>query len=258
MTASATANTPGAWREYIASNAISASDFISCLHLQAVGNNQVAGTDNSMLLDIGKGAAGSEEIVAEGIAVGGAANSGGAGPTIHLPVKIPGATRVAMRVRAATGGRVLTLQQLLASGQIQTSAFAEQLPAVVDVLGTSPSTSAGTAMAGASGSWTQITAGTAKEYQAIIVIPSGPASSGVAGTTNFTLTLGTGQAGQETELSYCTGFYNTTGSLFPLQMSMISAVYGGLVPVGTRIAVRHNLSANPERVTACVIGIPFA
>ena len=257
MTASATANTPGAWVQYITAANIAATDTIHSLHIQAVGNNQVAGADNSMLLDIGKGAAGSEVIVAEDIAVGGAANSGGAGPTLHIPVRIEGATRVALRVRAATGSRVLTMQQISAFGSSVLQPFADRLPLALDVIGSSKATSTGTAMAGASGAWTEIISATTRDYQALVIVPSLVGGFTGAATTTVNLDIGIGASGQEALLAHSMGFYNANGVLFPYGLLAPNTIYGGFVPAGTRIAVRHNLAANPGRVGACVIGVPY-
>jgi hypothetical protein len=257
MTASATPNTPGAWVQYIANNVISATDTIQSLHIQAIGNNQAANTDNSMLLDIAKGAAGSEVIIAQNIAVGGAWNTSSAGPFFHLPIRIEGATRVAMRVRAAVGSRVLTMQNLVASGAPDKSPFADRLPTSVDTLGTSTATSTGTVMTGASGTWTEITASTTKDYQSLIVIPSGPANITGAVQTQYRLDLGIGASGSESVISFYNGSYAGNGFIFTLPISGITAIYSGFVPAGTRIAVRHNLAANPERLCACVIGVPY-
>lgn len=257
ITASSTANTPGAWVQYIANNTISASDTIHCLHIQAIGNNQVAGADNSSLIDIGIGAAGSEVIIAEGIAVGGGANSAGAGPHIHLPVRIPGATRVALRHRAAVGSRVLTVQQVVASAPLAGTPFAFQLPTAVDVIGTDAATSQGTGMSGSSGSWTQILAATTRAYQALVLVPS--VSGGFTGGSalSYLLELGIGAAGQEAAVAYSIGTMNGSGSLFPLYLAAPNTIYGANVPAGTRISVRHNAPSNPERLAACVIGVPY-
>lgn len=257
-TASATANTPGAWVQYLANNAVASTDTIHCIHFQAIGNNQAVGADNSMLLDIGIGAAGSETVIASNIAVGGAANSAGIGPFFCLPIRIPGATRVALRVRAATGSRVLTVQVIAFTGAPALRSFSGRLPTTVDTLGTSTATSAGTAMSGASGSWTQITGATTVDYQALIVLASGPGSITGAPATEFRLDLGLGDAGSEQDVAFAYAFYTANGFIanrFPLSLS---SIYGGFVPAGTRIAVRHNLAANPERVCACVIGVPYA
>jgi len=256
MTASSTANTPGAWVQYITKNQIAASDTITAIHIQAVGNNQAVGSDNSMLLDIGKGAAGSEVIVAQNISVGGAQNSGGYGSLCTLPVRIDGATRVACRVRAATGSRVLTMTNIWASGMPTLSPFADRLPTAVDTLGTSTATSAGTAMSGASGTWTEITSATTKDYQSLVLLPSGPSSASTTGGT-FRLDLGIGSAGAEIQVAYFGGVISSAGGIGVSFQSVQTAIYGGFVPAGTRIAVRHNLASGPERVCACVIGVPY-
>jgi len=258
MTASATANTPGAWVQYFANNAIASTDTIHAIHIQGVGNNQANTADNSMLLDIGKGAAGSEVIVAENIAVGGALNSGGFGPLFTIPVRIEGATRIAMRVRAATGSRILTIPTIIASAAPAPAPWADRLPLTVDVIGTSTTTSAGTAMSGSSGTWVQITASTTKDYQALIVIPSGPGNASAAASVSFRLDLGIGASGSEQAVAYYNGVVNTTTGVGMNNLAPTTNTYGGFVPAGTRIAVRHNLAANPERLCACVIGVPYA
>lgn len=258
VTASATANTPGAWQQVITSSAISSSETICSLAIQAIGNNQQVNTDNSMLLDIGKGAAGSETIVASNIAIGGLNNGTGQGPFVILPVRIEGATRVAFRVRAAVGSRVMTLTSLLTSGQAASSSIASRLPTSLDTIGTSTSTSAGTAMSGSSGTWVQITSATSVDYQALVLVPSGPFStSGLSGNTTYQLTLGIGPSGSEVELAYAAGFYGTYGQMFPYPLSAASAIYGGFIPAGTRIAVKHNIASNPQNLCACVIGVPY-
>jgi hypothetical protein len=256
MTASATPNTPGAWVQYIANNQVSASDTIAAIHILAIGNNQSVAADNSMLLDIGKGAAGSEVIVAENIAVGGALNSASFGPLLTVPVQIEGATRVACRVRAATGSRVLTMQAIWASGSPASAPFADRLPTAVDVIGTSTATSAGTTMTGASGTWTQLTASTTKDYQSLVLLPSGPANTSTTGAS-FRLDLGLGAAGSEVAVAYFWGLLNVNSGVGHLVQSVQTAAYGGFIPAGTRISVRHNLAANPGRLCACVIGVPY-
>lgn len=256
-TASATANTPGAWVQYLANNAVASTDTIHCVHLQAIGNNQAVGADNSMLLDIGIGAAGSETVIASNIAIGGAANSNGIGPFFYLPIRIPGATRVALRVRAATGSRVLTVQVIAFTGAPALSSFSYRLPTTVDTLGTNTATSTGTAMSGASGTWTQITEATTVDYQALIVLASGPASITGASQTEFRLDLGLGSAGNEQDVAFTYAFYTSNGFIAYRTPLVLSSIYGGFVPAGTRISVRHNLAANPERVCACVIGVPY-
>lgn len=257
VSSAATANNVGNWTQFLSATAIAATSTISAIHFQAIGWTQTTNTDNSMLLDIGKGAAGSETVIVPDIAIGGANNSGGQGPCLLLPVRVPGATRLAVRVRAATASRGILLTNILTSGVTSALPFVDRLPLSLETLGTSQSTSAGTAMSGSSGTWTQITASTSTDYQALILVPSTPASGTGYTQTVWQLDLGIGAAGSEVPVAYQQGFYTSSGFCVPNNMAMPSSIYGGFVPAGTRIAVRHNLAANPERVCACVIGVPY-
>lgn len=257
ITASSTANTPGSWVQLLANNAVSSTDTIQCVIFQAIGNNQATTADNSMLLDIGTGAAGSETVVAPNIAIGGAFNSGGQGPCFCLPIRIAGATRVAARVRSATGSRTITLSVVGFTGAAATAPFVDRLPTSVDTLGTSTSTSAGTAMSGSSGTWVEISSATTTDYQALVVVPSGPGNVSGATLTEFRLDLGIGASGSEQAVAFINGFYTGNTVVVPRVALSFSSLYGGFVPAGSRIAVRHNLAANPERVCACVIGVPY-
>jgi hypothetical protein len=162
-----------------------------------------------------------------------------------------------MRVRAATGSRVLTMQNITSYGHSILNPFSDRLPTSLDTLGTSTSTSTGTAMSGSSSTWVQITEATTKDYQGLVVIPSGPANISAASTTQFRLDLGIGAAGNEMPIAFVNGAYGGNGFIDPSALTATPAIYGGFVPAGTRIAIRHNLAANPERVCACVIGVPY-
>jgi hypothetical protein len=257
ITSGASANTAGAWVQILANNAVSAAETIVCLNIRCIGNNQVNGNDNSVLMDVGIGAAGSETVVASGIAVGGGVNSGGTGCNFALPVKIPGATRVALRIQCAQTSRIYFIQQVVFSGQIADSKFADQLPTSVDVLGTDAATSAGTAMSGASGTWVEITPSTTKEYQALALIPSGPQDTTGGTQVLVHLDLGIGAAGSEEVIAHVGCLVNLNGVIFPFDSNDTHGLFGGLIPAGTRIAVRHDQAASPGRVAACVIGVPF-
>lgn len=255
---STTANAAGAWVQFVANNVISASETINALYIRAVGNNQVAGENANMLLDIGIGASGSEVVVVSGISVGGGANSGGAGPVLPIAIKIAGATRIAFRVRGAlTVTRYLTIQNVIVSGQIANSAFSHQLPTTLTVLGTDAATSAGTALSGVSGTFTEIIASTTEDYQAITVVPSANGINNTGVQAYFTLSLATGAAGQETVVAYSWGSIVASGAIYPVDMTASTTMFGGLIPAGTRLSVSHNLPTLPARMATCVIGVPF-
>lgn len=256
---SATLNAPGAWGTLFASNAIAATDTVLSLQIQGFGAfGANVGDNNSMLLDIAKGAAGSEVIVAQDIAIGGLLNSGDFGPALNIPVRIEGATRIAIRTRAAATGRNLCVTFAVASGASGVPSYFERLPVSVDTIGTSQSTSAGTAMTGASGTWTQITSSTTKDYQAIIVVPSGPGgSTGQTQVNSARLDLGIGPAGSERDVAFAMFLLHSTWGVRSYATNFYTSIYGGFVPAGTRIAVRHNLASNPQTACACVIGVPY-
>lgn len=257
MTSGATAHSVGAYVQFLTNAQVSAADTIVCLHLQIIGNNQATGVDNSALLDIAIGASGSEALIAEGIAVGGGVNSGGTGVMLSVPVRIPGATRVAMRFRCAQATRVYTVQTIMFSGEIENSKFADALPSVVEVIGTNPATSAGVALSGASGTFVEITPSTAKDYQALVLVPSAPQDT-TGGTTDVvTLELAIGAAGSEKVCAHCVVTVTSVGALGQNPFNHVTACFGGLIPAGSRLSVRHNQAASPGRLAACVIGVPF-
>lgn len=256
-TSATTANTPGGWQQVIANTVIPASDEICWLQITLCGLNQVVGQNNNALFDVGIGPSGTETVVAANIPCGAGFNSGGGGPTFILPIRIPGATRIALRCRAAVTGRAQLVLGVLAAGRIPDSAFADQLPSSVEVIGTSTATSSGTAMTGSSGTWTEITPSTNKEYQALVLVPGGPGDTGRATQETYQLDLGIGAAGQEQPIAWASGSARTDGLVSHNGSNVITNIFGGLIPIGTRIAVRHNLSTNPGQLSAGVIGVPF-
>lgn len=246
VTASSTANTVGAWVQLLADTAT--TETASLLMLFAT-NTTAAATDTGMLVDIGTGAAGSEVVRVPSLAISQQAS-------IHtaIPVRIPGSTRVAARIQSSVVSRTASLQVALL-----TSPFFDRLPLSVDVLGTSTATSVGTAMSGSSGTWVEITSSTTKDYQALVVVPSvSDVNSGANATVRYD--LGIGAAGSEVAVSASHWLYSTTPAVTVPSGQMppgLGGVFGGYVPAGSRIAVRHNVAANPGRVDACVIGVPY-
>ena len=251
VTASATANTVGSWQQIISNTAIAANNTVTLLQLGGAATPGT-GIDNSLLMDVGIGAAGSETVVVERLAV----NQGGI--ALNIPVRIPGATRIALRARAATGSRGVSFGTIISSGELS-GRSAQAVPTSLDVLGTNAATSTATAMSGASGSWIEIIGNTTQDYQALILFQAGPASAGTGQTqVLYRLDMGIGASGSEVQVATLGGLFAGNSSVTSREPSTLNSIYGGFVPAGTRIAVRHNLAANPERITACVIGVPYA
>lgn len=246
VTASSTANTVGTWVQLLADTATTET---AALLLFFATNTTASATDTGILCDIGTGASGSEVVRVPSLAISQQS-------AIHtaIPLRIPGSTRVAARIQSAVASRTASLQAALL-----TSPFFDRLPLSVDVLGTSTATSVGTAMSGASGTWVELAASTSKDYQALVIVPSvSDANSGANAIVRYD--LGVGASGSEVPVATTSWLYTTTPAVAVASGQNppgLGGVFGGFVGSGSRICVRHNIGANPGRVDACVIGVPY-
>ena len=246
LTASATTHTKGAWTQLVASSADETG-----LLVVSYADTSTAATEVSVLLDLATGAGGSESAFASNIAIGGADSnrSQTAGNGIYLPIYIPSGRRIAARIQSNIASRTATV----AVGLYRTTAM-QMLPASLDVLGTSTATSRGTPMSGASGTYTEITASTARAYAAILIVASNPTASSISAA--FTLTAAVGAAGAEVDIGGI-----SCNSLSPTAVAALAQTPWGFpiaanIPAGSRLAVKHNLASNPGNVAATIIGVP--
>jgi len=248
-----TANGVGAWTQLLAASATASTDTIAMLFLSSVAVSASTTNDNSTLVDIGIGASGSEAAIISDVAVGGLQNIA---LQLAIPVRIPGNTRIAFRSRCATASRA---NQRSTAFHVFSSSFADRIPTSLDTLGTSQSTSSGTAMSGSAGTWVQITAATSRDYQALILIPSGPGNNTGGSTVTNRLDLGIGAAGSEVAISSLfTDVTGANGYINPnYGLPGLVGVCGRPIPAGTRISVRHDRATNPSWLAACVIGVPY-
>lgn len=237
-----TAHTKGAWVQ-VHSSTPSASSLLYFGSAQ-IG---VSSTDTSTLVDIGVGAAGSETVIVPNLAIGGWQQ----GANVLIPVAIPSGSRVAVRLQgsrtsptAPSGGNSVALTNSLDYALTPTS---------VDVLGINTATSSATALTGASGSWTEITASTAKDYQTVIIVPS--TSSTVTSNITVVMTLGIGASGSEVAISSLQNRYNASTQW--LNNFNQPLWFSGPVPAGSRLSVRHDIASNPGRYNVCLIGVPY-
>jgi len=243
ITASATTHTKGTtWAQLVASTSAESAGLL----LFASGN-AVTSTATSLLLDIGVGASGAETVIIPDIALGGAN-----GYRVMIPIRIPSGVRVSARCQSAVASRTINIATHLFS-----ASYADRLPTVLDSLGTNTATSAGTAMSGSSGTWVEVTASTAKDYQALVLVPCSDATTGINAVAR--LTLGIGAAGSETELAYVQNLQASTPALSDLagNSAFSLGLAGRFIPAGTRVAVKHAIASNPDRVSACVLGVPY-
>lgn len=235
------AHTKGAWAEVVSSLADDAS-----LLLLHVSNIAVTATNTATLIDVGVGAAGSETVIAANIAVGGAVVFAES-LVVALPVAVASGSRVACRIQSVvTGGKTARVDGFFYKGGTA--------PTTVDVLGTSTATSQGTSLSGASGSYTQVVASTAKAYKAIAIIPS-IHNATIANINPGTYTLAKGSAGSEQDLGQTR--FQTTSAELVVSRSPLGSIYlvSADLPAGSRLSVKHDIFANPDRYGVTLIGI---
>lgn len=256
-TSSATANTFGAWVELFAAADTSNSDTIAAIYLGLQTTNSSATADNSILLDLAFGASSSETAFVSDIAIGGTQNGT---VNLFLPVRIAGNTRIAFRVRGASASRTIRTTSATQCA-LFSSPFADRLPVAaanaLDVIGTSQTTSSGTACSGSSGAWTQVTASTSRDYQAVIVVASGPGNGTGGASPSYRLDLGLG-SGPEVSIASVAGVFSGASSFVVPTLSGGLGIAGRFIPAGSSLSIRHNLSTNPQLLCGCVIGVPYA
>jgi hypothetical protein len=243
VTASATTHTKGSWTQLLASSSADAS-------LVVIGvNNFAVATDTSSLLDIGTGASGSETVLIGDIAIGGHSTlNGNLSTYVPIPMRVASGTRIAARIQSVVASRAATVRvYLIDAGDYN------QAPTSVDVIGTNTATSNGTLMSGVSGTWVQVTASTSRAYRAVAVVPS-LASNDVLSIQPLVYDLGTGASGSEVQIGKVE--MDTSNAEFLGYRPVLPPLVVKNIAIGTRLAIRHNISSNPGRYGVTLIGIP--
>lgn len=245
LTANSSAHTKGSYSQVIASTSANSS----FLFVQ-VYNINTSATNTAVLLDIATGSAGSETNIASNIAVGGAAATAGlAGLFVGLPVKIASGTRISARIQSVvTGGKTAAIVlNAIDAGDYNTA------PTSVDVIGGNTSTSQGISFSGSSGTWVEATASTSQAYRAVGIVCS-VHDSDAANVNSATYEVGVGGAGSE--ISFGSTRFTFTSSEQSGNEPPFSYLFGRNIPAGSRLAVKHNIAANPSKYGFCLIGIP--
>lgn len=241
ITASATAHTKGSWSQIIASTTAQTT----MINFAVISVN-VSTADSATLLDIGVGAAGSETVIVPNIAIGGCSTA-----VFRIPVKIASGSRIAARIQGVRASQTAAINAR--DFQCVNATDAALIPTAVDVLGTSTATSTGTAMSGASGTWVEIVSSTSQPYIAFVIAPS-TSDTDTASQGDAVYEIGVGASGSEVrfgELNFAIGA-SENFSVSPLRLN----TFGREVPTGSRLAIRHNIAANPSKYDACIIAVP--
>jgi hypothetical protein len=240
VTANTSAHTKGAWQQIIASTTAQGS----WLHVNCSAFSTAA-TNTASLLDIAIGSSGSEVAVISNVAVGGAAST-----YFTFPVQIPSGSRLSARIQSVvTGGKTGTVSLFVVNaGDYALS------PTSVDVIGSSTATSEGTSFSGASGTWVEATASTSQRYRAVSFVAS-THDSDIATISNSLAEISVGAAGSEVAFASQRFTSNANEFIGTAQPFPIDP-HGRDIPAGSRLAVRHVITANPSKYGFCLIGIP--
>lgn len=239
VTAGSAANTKGAWTELIASSSRNAS----LIYLN-VAATATSGVNTATLIDIAIGASGSETIIAENIAVGSAQPI-----QLSFPYKIPAGSRISVRNQSVvTGGKTQNITCILMdAGDYDIS------PTSVDSIGGNTANSQGISFSGSSGTWVQAIASTSRAYKAVCLILSGH-SNNMLSLSNLLYSIGIGSHGNEIEFGTSRhGFTNSEASTsqFPF-----NHLFSYNIPAGSRLAVKHPITSNPQGYGFTLICIP--
>ncbi len=226
ITASASANTKGAFAQLVASTAADAQGFI----LHVFGPTLV----RDMLLDVAVGAAAAEQVILSNFLVTPRTSDASAHGGIWVPARIPAGSRISARLQATTGSSTVLVTVTLLAGNFKDPGGA----GLVTTLGADTADSGGTAVdpgAGAAntkGAWSEVAS----------VIPAGVSQFILAlgnqlanrSTARFLLDIGVGAAAAEQVIVPNIPLHQVTGAaIMPLYFFLPVAL-----PAGERLAVR--------------------
>jgi hypothetical protein len=237
VTADATAHVKGAWTQIIGSTSADTSYL-----LIQVSSVSTSATDTSTLLDLGTGASGSETAFASNICIGGAQSL-----LVAFPIKIPSGTRVAARIQSVIGSKTAFVTiWTIDDGHYDTA------PTSVDVIGADAATSTGTAFSGASGTWVEGIASTSQAYRAVALAVAIQSDNAPSGIRNYG--VGVGASGSEIQFGAYRANAGTAENFVTERPYALH--FGRRIPAGTRLAVRHAFTADPQTYGFTLIGIP--
>jgi len=243
VTANASAHTKGAWSQLISSTSADSSFLLVLARGVAITT-----TNTAMLLDIGTGASGSETAIVQNIGIGGAWSAAGVqGIVFGFPFKIPSGTRISARTQAVIGGDTASISVCAVDAGDYTTA-----PTSVDVIGGDTTTSQGISFSGSSGTWVEATSSTSRAYRAVASV----FSMHFDNISSFISVFDVGVGASGSELAFGSNRIGYVNNEQAYIAEPYSYLFGRSIPAGSRLAVKHNISANPDRYGFNLIGIP--
>lgn len=246
-TAHATPHTVGGWTEIVAAT----TKPVTMLHVRIDAATLSSGTDSSMLLDVGVGAAASEVAIIPSLAAG--YHSVNQYRVYDIPVYIPAGSRVAVRCQSA-----ITLATCAVRMWGDTMPGYEQPAPSCIAIGAVTAASQGTVLTApgslnTKGAWTELTASCPQPLRAVVVQTQG-ASDLALGAAYVVVDIGVGAAGSEVvvvnDVEYLGGSSESLDATQPV-------TFGVSIPAGARIAARYARAASTANTCDVhLIGIP--
>jgi len=234
------ANTKGAWAEIVASTTHDTDGVMLFWNTDTF----VSGQDAEALLDIGIGAAASEQVVVSNMRVGRRDINPQQRPQMFIPMRIPAGSRIAMRGQSVLATRTFAFGVDL----VGVSRWGQQRGfARCTTLGADSADSGGVLLAtpggnNTKGAWTEISASTSVDAKAILAVFGCTGDIGM--TQEYTLfDVAVGGAGSEQvivpDMQYMTG---TSEVVYPYLPHANYMPVSCSVPAGSRISARYQSS----------------
>lgn len=251
-TASASANTKGAWTEVVASLGYDASALLWCP--KYIGGDSLS---TCGLYDIGIGGAGAEVVLVPdlflstlcGITENGVISEG---QTVILPVRIPRGTRVATRCQASTGSRSVGAQLGFVGSTFKSLRGLSRATAYGITAASSRGTNITVPTAPGPSAWVQLTASTTATMRAIAVA-FGPVTTW-SNHVSAIFEVAVGAAASEKAFWGLSFLWRPIGN--HQDWSQIHGAFPCNIPAGTRLSARLSSTSGTagDTVTAAVYG----
>lgn len=190
VTASATANTMGAWVQLTAATARESTWCEVHVHSSTAARDY--------LIDIGIGGAGSEVVLIPYLVSGSGTGSISRGADFRFPLLIPAGARISARCQSGTGSSTIRVSMTLGGGGFTQEAGMGQVSAYGAVAASTAGTTVdpGGTTANTKGAWTQLAASTTAPIRALLIGQCNQLQS-TRTSCDWLMDVGIGGAGSE-------------------------------------------------------------
>lgn len=250
ITAGDPAHTKGAWTELMTVDRDTHG-----LYVRA-DTNAASTADTAMLLDIGVGSAGSEQVVLANYLWG--YNALANPKDFDLPLFFPAGSRIAARTQAATALRVSTVFGATAYGS-DTFDGQPRCYSHVDTYGSDTATSSGIyILTGPTlltwTNWIEVSASWLRDTELIMVSAQG--ADNTMSSASFIIQVGVGAAGSEIPLGAHSWYFDSsTAEQITHRMQTILSPVPQIIRAGQRVCVRAQANTGSRDISVAVHGI---